>query len=508
MTVCSDLQIQKIALLDLRLLNCDRNDENVLVVKKSIDSHEVSTKSDAYELVPIDHAYCLPAQLRIESWDWFWFNYPQVRKPICPEIIDYFKSLDIDQLIENLLMEVSVSANCVFLLRLIHHVISQSIDKGLTLYDIASLVARTDETTPSPLEKIIIESESNSYVTIDARSSRFNSHASSYKVSTSFDTPKMLSFVPDEVRRRSQSITESNSGWNSPTRRAIYTSTEKLFQSDLNNIPVSDNLKKSSASYQYHLSDSECDMTDDSSVSTFTELSSPSTDYVYTLPSAVIRGVSHDTYLQNYHINSKGSNQSPDLSLFDRRVQRSSKFQRIDSWDIKLSSHLKTRDTPCRELRSPNVGIAKRYDNSTPVFSSILVDHTANHYHHSMLTAAEESFPRGDYDSSTSTTPGHSSDSGLSQPSILRRMVSFAAIPSEPMYDLKSTYEEKLSDALQQVAVEPFDIVKGRRVPKKVLQQHVSHESSEFQSLRQHFAENLVKFTVSKIAHERNHGRP
>jgi len=47
-------QVHKIGILDLRLVNTDRNDANILV--KRYREHG----ADRVELIPIDHSYCLP----------------------------------------------------------------------------------------------------------------------------------------------------------------------------------------------------------------------------------------------------------------------------------------------------------------------------------------------------------------------------------------------------------------------------------------------------------------
>ncbi|KAG6973558.1 hypothetical protein JG688_00003468 [Phytophthora aleatoria] len=53
--------IHKIVLLDMRLLNTDRNDANILVRKR----RSPTTGHAEYELIPIDHGYCLPQFLEI-----------------------------------------------------------------------------------------------------------------------------------------------------------------------------------------------------------------------------------------------------------------------------------------------------------------------------------------------------------------------------------------------------------------------------------------------------------
>ena len=47
-------EVHKIAILDLRILNCDRNECNILVLKKLVGNKKVTS------LVPIDHGLSFP----------------------------------------------------------------------------------------------------------------------------------------------------------------------------------------------------------------------------------------------------------------------------------------------------------------------------------------------------------------------------------------------------------------------------------------------------------------
>eukprot|EP00012_Vannella_robusta_P011398 CAMPEP_0206205978 /NCGR_PEP_ID=MMETSP0166-20121206/14591_1 /ASSEMBLY_ACC=CAM_ASM_000260 /TAXON_ID=95228 /ORGANISM="Vannella robusta, Strain DIVA3 518/3/11/1/6" /LENGTH=257 /DNA_ID=CAMNT_0053626199 /DNA_START=111 /DNA_END=881 /DNA_ORIENTATION=+ len=51
--------VQRIAILDMLLVNCDRNGGNILVQKNSC------------KLVPIDHAFCLPDYRNLSDLQWF-----------------------------------------------------------------------------------------------------------------------------------------------------------------------------------------------------------------------------------------------------------------------------------------------------------------------------------------------------------------------------------------------------------------------------------------------------
>ena len=64
-------EVQKIALLDIRILNADRNAANLLVRRASDDS---------LELIPIDHGFCLRSVSDVSWMDWCWLDWPQLKQ--------------------------------------------------------------------------------------------------------------------------------------------------------------------------------------------------------------------------------------------------------------------------------------------------------------------------------------------------------------------------------------------------------------------------------------------
>jgi hypothetical protein len=68
-------QVHKIAILDIRLLNADRNAANLLVRR---------TWEGSLELVPIDHGYCLRAVPDVSWMDWCWLDWPQLKQVRVP----------------------------------------------------------------------------------------------------------------------------------------------------------------------------------------------------------------------------------------------------------------------------------------------------------------------------------------------------------------------------------------------------------------------------------------
>lgn len=226
-SLMSDFEVQKIALLDMRLLNCDRNASNILVKKKrlhpdsslrkgepsaaelsridvarssSVSSYESAAQysSDDYMehsysddemhetamrrsssgpdyklvLVPIDHGYSLPTKLRITDFDWEWFNLPHIKRPVHPRIREYLLGIDFETLMANLTSQVAISEDSLYLLRLSHNLLVEGVEAGLTLYQIACMIARLDEDKPSLIEDAIVKAEENAFRVIHERSAR------------------------------------------------------------------------------------------------------------------------------------------------------------------------------------------------------------------------------------------------------------------------------------------------------------------------------------------------
>jgi hypothetical protein len=77
--------VQAIAALDIRILNCDRNEGNILVKK---------LENDVWSLIPIDHALSLPDTLSICDYELCWSLWPQIEAPVNEKLASYIKGLD------------------------------------------------------------------------------------------------------------------------------------------------------------------------------------------------------------------------------------------------------------------------------------------------------------------------------------------------------------------------------------------------------------------------------
>lgn len=64
-------EVHKIAILDIRLMNADRNSANLLVRRR---------RDNSLQLVPIDHGYCLRSVCDVSWMDWCWLDWPHLKE--------------------------------------------------------------------------------------------------------------------------------------------------------------------------------------------------------------------------------------------------------------------------------------------------------------------------------------------------------------------------------------------------------------------------------------------
>jgi len=148
----SDYEVQKIAILDIRLLNADRNGANLLVRRKP---------NNALELVPIDHGYCLRASADVSWFDWCWLDWPQLKKPLSKDIKDYVLNLDIEADACLLLQSLQIGEEALDYFRVSSKLLKTCVKSGFSLYDIATMCCRQDNSgsEKSKLEKICVQAK-------------------------------------------------------------------------------------------------------------------------------------------------------------------------------------------------------------------------------------------------------------------------------------------------------------------------------------------------------------
>eukprot|EP00878_Enallax_costatus_P000279 GHUV01000350.1.p1 GENE.GHUV01000350.1~~GHUV01000350.1.p1 ORF type:complete len:646 (+),score=230.80 GHUV01000350.1:469-2406(+) len=137
-------EVHKIAVLDLRLGNSDRNGGNILARR--------NPSNDEWELIPIDHGYCLPGSFEDLSFEWMYW--PQAERPFEPETLQYIDNLDAER-DESILQAhgIQLRPECLRVFRVCTMVLKKGAKAGLTPSQIASILCR-EGLTKSPVEKL------------------------------------------------------------------------------------------------------------------------------------------------------------------------------------------------------------------------------------------------------------------------------------------------------------------------------------------------------------------
>ncbi|ONK80141.1 uncharacterized protein A4U43_C01F14320 [Asparagus officinalis] len=143
-------EVHKISVLDIRLANADRHAGNILVHKEGEEGRIM--------LIPIDHGYCLPENFEDCTFEWLYW--PQARQPFNSETLRYIKSLDAEEDI-NLLKFYGweLSLECSRTLRISTMLLKKGAKRGLTPFDIGSILCRKTLKKESIIEEIVREAK-------------------------------------------------------------------------------------------------------------------------------------------------------------------------------------------------------------------------------------------------------------------------------------------------------------------------------------------------------------
>ncbi|CAL1386538.1 unnamed protein product [Linum trigynum] len=145
-------EVHKITVLDVRMANADRHAGNILIGKGEGDSGENTV------LIPIDHGYCLPETFEDCTFDWLYW--PQAKQPYSPKVIDYINSLDAEFDIALLQFHGwNIPPQCARTLRISTMLLKKGVEKGLTPFDIGSIMCRETVHKESVIEEIVREAE-------------------------------------------------------------------------------------------------------------------------------------------------------------------------------------------------------------------------------------------------------------------------------------------------------------------------------------------------------------
>jgi len=143
-------EVHKIAILDIRLMNADRNVANILCQR-------IPDDPDHFRLVPIDHGYSLRSKVDVAWFDWCWLDWPQMKQPLSKASKDYVLGLDTEADARLLQERLNMEDDVLDYFRSSCHILKAGVRAGLTLYEISSeILCRNDPggEIPSKLETL------------------------------------------------------------------------------------------------------------------------------------------------------------------------------------------------------------------------------------------------------------------------------------------------------------------------------------------------------------------
>lgn len=149
--------VQRIAILDLRIFNLDRNNENLLL-RKSAEvtplppGRRASGGPPCYHLTPIDHASSLPPTAEGAFFEWQ--HWAHAKLPLSAELLDAIAGIDVDEEVELLrALGLEERSLAVFVAASLWLKIGAA--AGLSLHQLAGFVAAPLPSQPALLAEVL-----------------------------------------------------------------------------------------------------------------------------------------------------------------------------------------------------------------------------------------------------------------------------------------------------------------------------------------------------------------
>ncbi|CAA9987952.1 phosphatidylinositol 3-and 4-kinase, putative [Plasmodium knowlesi strain H] len=184
--------IHKIAILDIRVMNLDRNDGNILVspLKSLKDSCNqflyrnnrslgtsdedtlkrivtIDNKPSRYSLIPIDHGLIMPHIMDVAEIDLVWFEWPQTKVPFDDEELEVIFTFDPDKDAEKIRNKLLIREDCIRTMRVCTRLLQIGARMHLNLHEIAKISTRKNIDEESVLEHLVRDSIVQAYQMMD-----------------------------------------------------------------------------------------------------------------------------------------------------------------------------------------------------------------------------------------------------------------------------------------------------------------------------------------------------
>ncbi|KAL7524928.1 hypothetical protein ACHAXR_002731 [Thalassiosira sp. AJA248-18] len=179
-------EVHKIAILDIRLMNADRNVANILCQR-------IPEDPDHFRLVPIDHGYSLRSKCDVAWFDWCWLDWPQTKQPLSKASKEYVLGLDIEADARLLRERLNMEDDVLDYFRSSCQILKAGVKAGLTLYDICSeILCRNDPSGEIPSKIETLTSMASELATSAVHNGRFHHATASLALEEQLATRRSL----------------------------------------------------------------------------------------------------------------------------------------------------------------------------------------------------------------------------------------------------------------------------------------------------------------------------
>jgi hypothetical protein len=148
-------EVHKVGILDLHLMNVDRNEGNILTKKRKEE-----TKC-TYDLIPIDHGFCIPKYTQIDGTYWAWLYWPQSKAPFSSRMLKHIEEIDVDHDALILKSQLGIDNDCLRSIKISTLLLKKGVTHGFVLFDLGNFASRSldDFDSPSELERVIAQTD-------------------------------------------------------------------------------------------------------------------------------------------------------------------------------------------------------------------------------------------------------------------------------------------------------------------------------------------------------------
>ncbi|EAS04300.2 phosphatidylinositol 3- and 4-kinase family protein (macronuclear) [Tetrahymena thermophila SB210] len=177
-------EVHKIAILDIRILNCDRNDQNILVKKKKkkkvninpqelkkLPNYKAQLLEYDFQLIPIDHGLSLSDSFDICQDDLNWMWWEQSEQQFSEKSLQYIEQIQIEQDLKILQNQFNLREECLKCFRIANIVLKKGAQSGLTIKEIGNILYREDSEIESTVEKLIQDAQHYANICINGGNS-------------------------------------------------------------------------------------------------------------------------------------------------------------------------------------------------------------------------------------------------------------------------------------------------------------------------------------------------